>query len=35
LAPGGMRPPPGGLEAAAPGGRCPPLGDFVVATLGC
>jgi len=28
LAPGGTRPPPGGLEAVAPSGTCPPLGDL-------
>jgi len=34
-APGGMRHPPGGLNAAAPGGTCPLPSDFVAATLVC
>ena len=28
---GGTCPPPGDLEAAAPGNTCPPSGDFVAA----
>jgi len=35
LVPGGMRPPPDSLEAAAPSGTCPLPNDFVVTTLGC
>jgi len=34
-APDNTRHLPGGLEVAAPSGTCPPLGDFIVATLGC
>jgi len=34
LAHGGTRPPPGSLEAVAPGSTCPPSGDFYYSGLG-
>jgi len=34
-APGGTRPPSGGLEAASLGGTCPLPGNFAAAAFGC